>query len=258
MKQSFPLLTIFLSVFLTHMPSFAVVQNFNNKKQLPLDFDRQKYPELAKFAEKYRCAPEIEAMGKYADKRAFYLKGSEISRIINAERMNAVIEDNKLDKLAVPAKCLFKDQDRLVVASMAMQKKSIKERVITKAELQQLVALIEKTDIGDLIIGVDHNIALNEDGKFVFFDLEDLSFAQKRVMVPIVDLVQDAKLEKDALEWLQNYILFHPSWLDIFNFFGVQSLSQNTQYDEKIGVDFERVKKEFRDLNKERKINSSK
>ena len=84
------------------------------------DVDAVKYPEFAKFVKKYRCSAEIEQQVKnnaQHQKRVqdsvsrytsipFYNKGPRIDRIINAERMKKVIEINKLDRLAVPDKCL--------------------------------------------------------------------------------------------------------------------------------------------------------
>ena len=222
--------------------------------ELPTRFNFQDYPELAKFIKVYRCSLDIESLGKEADGKEFFLKGDDIERIINVERMKKVFEKHGLDHLDVAQKCLFKDGDWLKVASLNINRKKHSEK-LTLTEIQQLVKFAEETGYRDWA----RNIGYNQQDKLTLFDTEDNSFLVGRYQeIEGIDLPQHCKalyilnlypfksqMDSEAQAW------FEKKMNEAINSDEAKAedtpLPWNTKYDDE-KIDFEKVKSEHKEL----------
>ncbi|NBV40242.1 hypothetical protein EBR77_00175 [bacterium] len=245
---SIPALTAFLV-----QDSYSVRQNFK-KQDLPTTFDESVYPEYAKFVKKYRCSPEIEAMGLAADRTAFYLKASEWDRIKNAERMRQAFKEHNIDRVRIPKKCLFKDGNRYIVASLTetMNSVSWKDRVFqypTREEFIQLREMVKQTGFTDWVWNVDHNIGRDQHNNFVLVDTENFGFNSKLL---VHDILREINFRNHAILWHCVVIGQVSEWLRDFKDEYPVNIAQDSRYDASIGIDFALVEKELKALREQR------
>ena len=244
--------------------------------------DAKLYPELANFLKKYRCSDEFQIrvqrsiwyQNHYSKKNLwgeghhgfqpssgllykgyaseFFIKGSEIDRIINAERMKKIIELNKFDCLGVADKCLAFDGNSLCVVSKKI-KLGDQAKKISLKEVKQLFKFAFETGYWDLQLG--RNIIRDIDGKLVFVDTEDVSY-NCRISPGNYNALFDRKV--NLIHYLLRYTYFMDNdakkWLRV-EYSKLQNsvegqeylilLPTNSQYDAEIGIDFNRVREEF-------------
>jgi len=103
----------------------------------------------------------------------FFIKGSEVDRIINAERMKKYLKVNGLDSFKVASEFVRHEGGLPCVVSEEIEIGD-QEKKISLKELQQIVKIMEDTGYCDWQFGA--NLVRDVDGKLVFVDLEDLSF----------------------------------------------------------------------------------
>lgn len=163
------------------------------------------------------------------------IKGNDISRIINAERIRTCIEKYNLNKLAVPKKYIYKCDDiRIVIAEHVEIDDT--HRIFTLEEIQQLVKLTKKIGYVDWD---DSNIIIDKNtNRVTFIDTEDCSF----------DLLDPSFSSRDRLIRLDNYLNFRglidndtQLWLDHY----LYGSPQRERFDNP-NLDFEKVKEEWR------------
>ena len=155
----------------------------------------------------------------------FFIKGSSIDRIINAERMNKYLKDNKLHGFKVATECLTCKDGSINVVSEKI-KIGDQDKKMSLQEVQNLVKISEDTGYWDWQFG--RNVMRDVEGRLVFVDTEDISYnpmADKNsVHIPVISESQIvlikgdkakrivrlgmsiADIEEDAQRWLQSKI----------------------------------------------------
>lgn len=234
--------------------------------------DPKVYPELVKFIKKYRCSFDLEMQilftrslqglpdynmtknaggghgfkfsprNHFSAMSGFFMKGSAIDRIVNAERMKKVIEINKLDCLKVADKCLAIRAGDLCVIGKEIKVGDQNEKISVR-EVQQLVQFAKLTGYLDWQFG--GNVMRDSDGKLVFIDTEDRSylsyyFSNSHIVMHI--LYSWLPLDRNAFAWLRDE---EKKLNNEINEFKTTPLFGNPAYDAEIGIDFEAVKKEY-------------
>lgn len=142
-----------------------------------------------------------------------YLKGTEIERIINAERMRVCIQRYNLDLLDVPKKYVYKIGNHWRVFSQFVPAHPAPPMSLKL--VQQLAKLAEETGFRDWKL----NWRYNSQGKLVCIDTEDNSFAIGMYRFKNEGLPQHCKAQfvtslmtysksmtSEAFEWLKNRI----------------------------------------------------
>lgn len=184
----------------------------------------------------------------------FYFKGSDIKRIIYAERMCKVIEKHNLYLLNFVKKYICKVNDEwIVLAEKIDVAKNDNESLLDVLVVQQLTTLAEETGYIDW-----PNFMKDRSGKLVFFDTEELSFTTDMSSVygcPACSKVVYAykvlkylskKMTIEAKEWLQKRIqyLVDCNKDEYKNGFRDPHITSRTDLDD-LEVDFEEVKIRF-------------
>lgn len=217
---------------------------------LPINIDSEKYPEFSKFVKKYRCSKEVED-----NQNEHHLKGSDIERIINAERMKRCIEKNKLHHLRVADKCLCQtDLGKLEVLSQNVEfKKYNRKTKLSLNEVKDLVKLAEETGFRDWIGNFDWDV----NDQITFYDTESNSYLIGMVrgvegrdlpahckfnFVASLAVYQHA-MEPEAKKWFFNRLNEVLESDD--GVMPVAPLPKNTKYDNGNDLNFDQVKKEF-------------
>ena len=103
----------------------------------------------------------------------FFIKGSSIDRIINAERMNKYLKDNKLHGFKVATECLTCKDGSINVVSEKI-KIGDQDKKMSLQEVQNLVKISEDTGYWDWQFG--RNVMRDVEGRLVFVDTEDISY----------------------------------------------------------------------------------
>ncbi len=225
--------------------------------------DAHKYPEFARFAQRYACPKDIAEKVKkittscFYEGENFYVKGQDIDRLINALRAKRIIEHNHLDHIAVADKCLCQNGygDFLVAARKI---RSVQGRRLSLKDTQDLITFVEETGFRDWLALDLINDQKND--KLTFVDTENGSFlvgivhGNKEENIPqhckLVYLACLAKslgkfMEKDAVDFCNqrfNQLFNSPE--------GTQPhtpIFGNTKYDDS-DIDFEKVKEEFQEF----------
>ncbi len=229
------------------------------------------YPELTKFAEKYRCSPEVEKealeehvqhKGRWTKDNKFFIKSTQeddgIARIVNAQRLKNYLAKKGLDRIEVTEKCLSSNLQHVIATGVPNVATPPK---ISLHETKQLAQLAEETgftDWGGALVVPDGrrrwptNVLRNTQGKFVLIDTEDKSFQSyfhdhpiQLIKIRLEQLINfcDQKSDPTAQQWLEKraatlqktpYGATTP--IELWN---------NPQYND-TEIDFEQVKKEFK------------
>ena len=187
---------------ISHRAKLQALADKKGTKNITEDrIDPVVYPNLAKFVKKFHCSfgDEMQARlvmnyqqcnGKtrvehghceFQGGPTIFTKGESIERIINAERMKKVFEQNKLDCLRVPDKYIFDEGAFLCVVASKVHFGDQRKKITLK-EIQQLVKLSFETGYRDWQFG--DNVKRDIDGKLVFVDTEDMSYAGRTYMKP--------------------------------------------------------------------------
>lgn len=134
----------------------------------------------------------------------FFLKDSDIYRVINATKIRNCITKYNLDCLDVAQKCLYYINDEWRVFATLV--KSVRNEHLTLKEVQQLAKLIEETGFSDFGIWQQPNILRDIRGKLVFIDTESNSFDiptySKAQCLARFRCFYKKIMAQDALDWL--------------------------------------------------------
>lgn len=137
----------------------------------------------------------------------FYIKQSQIDRIINAEKLQNYFKNNNLDnRFAVAQECLRYDGNAITVISYEIEKGDQTQKVSLQ-ELQGIVKIAFATNYWDWQFG--NNIIRNKEGKLVFVDTEEASFSyyswiplKKQLYWLYLDNNKNNFLDPAAQQWL--------------------------------------------------------
>jgi hypothetical protein len=232
--------------------------------------------ELAKFVKKYTppktVCTLIELHAKSIVKQkngpieqfpGFYIKGTDLARIINAERMHTCIKRHNLNCLDVAQKYVYPINGTLYVFARTVDLgKNRNKPKITIEEARQLATLVEETGYKDLSL---QNVIRNTDGKLVIIDTEDRSFLGYQydadtdstpwcklqflanLLRHVAGISSQSKhrliLEDEAKQWLENrYSLYKSKRVEMVKY--TPPLPYMTHFDDP-DIDFELVKKEL-------------
>lgn len=212
--------------------------------------------ELRNFLHRYRCSQDIEEQlsnnstshhfGPTSDGK-FYLKDGNVSRLVNAIRLQRFMQDNGITGIDIPQKCWSRRLHRVVSSAMPhMTIEKLKEsgRKLTLEEVQKLVKIIEGTALNDLNYP---NLCLSINGRLSLIDLEDKSFFSSSIFAGVrrgLYKLSGWPMEVEAEEWLNKRyeevekIEEAKDWDDRIR----ESLQCNTRYDDK-DIDFNKAKK---------------
>lgn len=264
-SNSFPKL-FFISLFITlfiHQSSSSMQRALNRIQQLTNHIvGSQNYTEFEQFAKKYAPPAELK---KYIDDNpealkkeygtvpgltSYYMKGSDIDRIINAERMRACIKKYNLDLLDVTQKYIYKDR------VFAKTVSSNQGTTISLKLIQQLVKLAEETGFRDWNTNWIYDASRK---KLICIDTENNSFVIGRYRME--DYPQHCKLQyvgslmiwrnammPEAATWFQDHL--NKLVKDQQATKASPILPNNTQFDD-ASLNFEEVKKQFNEINRQ-------
>lgn len=199
-----------------------------------------------KFFRKYSLPEEIRK--KIADtpyhraKEGYFYEGSNIARIVNAERARNCITKNTLNLLTVPKKSICRDDTYKNDLRVYAEEMSPFIGKLSLEEVQQLVKFAEETNFSDWgYEGYSFNWGRDKDGKLVCLDLEDRSFTSGSIDHPgsfqLRKLLRHS-MSDEAAAWLIEKIKF---WDKQEKKIVRLPLSQNKIYDDP-DIDFEIVK----------------
>lgn len=255
---------------------------------VPEEVDPEKYPELIKFIKKYGL-PHIFAkeakkfemsinrdyITKVEELPNFFIKGSNIARIINAERIRRCIEVNNLDQLDVPKKYLEKVGNLWRIFAERIDPSYCSGEKFSLKETQQLTILAEETGFRDWD---RYNFRRDEHNKLICIDTENNSFKNRlgyeNVKTYSVNKTQGIKLPPNCKA---NYVMY--LWDDFHDRMNAEAqewlkhrieellhspegtaedtpIFANKKYDDP-EIDFEKVKEELKELNIKYKINDN-
>lgn len=181
------------------------------------DIDPIENPALVAFLLKYRCSQNIEKRVKLEFELCQYRAESPSSivwkklfarttfiikdhlvfdRVNNAKRLQNYIQREGLSSVAVPDKCLIReDGTYYLVADYVERDNQDMNKKISLSEIMELVKIVYDAGFMDL---KKSNIYRGKDGKFTFIDTENRSFLQGQI--------KERKLNKyDILCGLQSF-----------------------------------------------------
>ena len=225
------------------------------------------YPELTKFIKAYRCSRSFEDKAillmlhggyqfgprHFYDDKEFIIKGSAIDRLINARRMKNYFKQHHLDLLDVVDKCLILGQGSLFLMSKKITfDKQMKK--VSQKEAEQLAQFGLGTGYWDW--GFGENVIRDPQGKLIFIDTEDAAFEfpssfhdREHVLNYLfLDLQEaDQKEASDSISEKYNQIKNSKEGRVL-----APLLFRNSEYDDP-DIDFEQVKKEFKEFEASKK-----
>lgn len=141
-----------------------------------------------------------------------FIKGREVSRVVNAERMRACMRENNLDCLGVPKKYMYNlDGNFIVIAQCVRYEKKPLE--LQLKEVQQLATLAEETGYVDWKLDIEglSNWVRSYSGKLICLDTEDLSFlGTKECKAFCVEglLSYPSVMTEESVDWLKDRVDF--------------------------------------------------
>lgn len=227
--------------------------------QIPLT----EHQEVTKFIQKFALPSELNVLieknsqlkndiikkqyGIIKELPGVFLKGYDIARIINAERLRACIEQHNLDCLNVPRKYIRKINGQWQVFAELKYEGNLLQ--LSLKEVQQLAKLTEETGYRDW----GANLVRDTSGKLTFIDTEDFSFAiglirteklltNCKAQYVLSLFCYKAIMTPEALDWLKeryNYLCTHPEGTT-----QEPSITNSTKFDDQ-NIDFETVKREW-------------
>lgn len=169
----------------------------------------------------------------------FFIKNEEISRIINATRMQSFISKDHLHCLYVPNKYVYK-VNNVVKVFVEYIEPGDSSQPLSLQEVQQLAMFVEKTGYGDF--GFNHsNVIRDKYNRLVFIDTEDNSFFDNGFSDLYYWLVnlRFQEMTVEAATWVEDHNnAYHQSDQAL----DYQVLSQNSEFDD-YEIDYEIVKK---------------
>ena len=159
----------FIALFLVILPIFT----FSLREE---DVHAKGYENFAKFIAAMRCPDGL----KY-DKTKHVLKhGEQGDRVVNAERLRQIAEDNGVD-VKVPRKCFYtgRKTGKLYVLADRVKHDPKANYNITNDEADGLITLAEKSKFSDWGRG---NVVRDVDGNIVILDTESRSFFPDKIL----------------------------------------------------------------------------
>jgi hypothetical protein len=127
----------------------------------------------------------------------FYIKGESIDRIINGQRMKHYLEKNKLHNFKVAQEYINNQGKKLIVISEQVRTAK-KYKPISLPIIQQMVKIAQETGYADWQVG--YNLLEDDQGNYVFVDLEDHAF---NFLTPKDNDWSNEQLMLEALESVQ-------------------------------------------------------
>jgi hypothetical protein len=140
----------------------------------------------------------------------FFVKmGSDFSRIVNRERMQKLIVDNKLKHITVPNKYIFFIGDEFFNIADKMKPYEAHQKLCSKEEIEELANFIADIGYADF---VGQNIFKSANGQWVFIDTEDAAFSmsscqdQINNLKGLKDYIGIQHMDPNAQKWLTDKI----------------------------------------------------
>ncbi len=189
---------------------------------------------LARFFDKY--APPADVCTFIEENKEFFLseddkkvpgyplflKDSDVTRLINAQRLRSCIKKHNADCFEVAQKYAYNLDESLTILAEYIEPEC-KFLNFSLKEIQQLTLLSEETGFSDLSLFPRVNIIRNSSNKLVFIDTEDCSFnphwkihnipayCKAQFTARLLDGLQDYskkphKLDTEVLEWLRKRV----------------------------------------------------
>ncbi|MBP6869686.1 hypothetical protein KBC04_02295 [Candidatus Babeliales bacterium] len=198
----------------------------------------------------------------------YFDKGPGVARIINAQKLKKYLEDERLNDLfGIAEESIYQQESDFTVLSKEV-KLGNQNQKISLPELQGMIKIAENTGYWDWQIG--DNLLRDKDGKLIFIDTEDIGFhtglgAMKSSYmidrIKFLCLAYKNKISNEALNWAQkkynlnlNASLVYPASSDeIAKYGSVQCLLQNKAYNGVVPLNVDKLKKEFRRLQRDKK-----
>lgn len=144
--------------------------------------------------------------------KLYYLKGQQISRLLNAIKLKDFIRKNKLTHIDVAKKYIYyKNNSYLIVAKYIEEEDNIDKKYITPTMMQELILLTENTRFADW--KCFSNLIFAKNGKLTIVDTEDRSFINnykhavhftKKHLINIIHLLNEFEGFIHMLENKQN------------------------------------------------------
>ncbi len=189
-----------------------------------------------------------------------YVKGDDIARIQNADRMRTCIEANKLTTVTVPKKYLYKVGDEWRVFAEYIRPIDEGKSSLSFQEVQDLTTVAEQTGYRDWANNIlrDKNI-----DKLTIIDTEDDSFAIGRYCIDEIPVDCKAqyvfglmffidRMDEKTKEWCNARLNEHLNNKD-----GISEehkpLYDSTQFDDPT-IDFKKAEREFRMMQRRKNL----
>jgi len=141
-----------------------------------------------------------------------FIKGSELSRVVHAERMRQCIKNHKLDSLDVPKKYIYDVDGHWIVIAQCVRYE-VKPLKLQLNEVQQLAILAEETGFIDWKLDLEglSNWVRSYSGKLICLDTENLSFLGTNICKAfcVENLLNyPSIMTEEAIVWLKDRVDF--------------------------------------------------
>lgn len=202
--------------------------------------------------------------------KLYYLKGQQISRLLNAIKLKDFITKNGLTSIDVAKKYIYpKNNTYLIVAQYIEEEDNIDKKYITPTMMKELILLTENTRFADW--KCFSNLIFAKNGKLTIVDTEDRSFINnyrhaihftKKHLISIIHLLNEfegfihmlenkqnsrynksIRLNKSTYAWLKKYV--EDSYLQSKITYGTHvNLKKNSTLDS-LDITLNRIKKQL-------------
>jgi hypothetical protein len=226
-----------------------------------------------------------------ANETQFFIKGSEIDRVINAERLKSYLKRKGFGNFKVASECLHYTGQSVEILSPLI-KLGNQDTKISLDEVKQILQIAQDTGYSDWQFG--KNLMRDYLGHLVFVDTEDISFiCGKEILlsIPRVDETRRSKINKmvqlfmgyqdamndEAKNWLQEQLdqygvlefLKGPVENESLNLFVQRAFAKRDQLNKELGLiehllpedsrydrssNFEKVKEQFERYQQEQRL----
>ncbi len=188
-----------------------------------------------------------------AHETEFFIKGSEIDRVINAERLKAYLRRKGFDNFKVASECLHYTGQSVEILSPAI-KLGNQDKKLSLQEVQQILQIAQDTGYWDWQFG--RNLIRDHNNHLVFVDTEDLSFSCGKEMPSFIpNEIRRSKLQMlltlfptytnsmddEAIQWVEKQ----------FDKFGLIEFLKLPQDNEPWELFQKRLQEKFDQLNQE-------